>query len=185
MKFSSPSDTSNTERLFKEHYSLLCLYSFSVVKDHEVAKDIVQDFFISYWQKEDELTITNSFKAYATRAVKNLSLRYLEQQRKQQRLLQQLPINDYEEITEEETPIEKNKIPELLDQLPESRRDIFISYVLDGMSYAEIAAHNDISINTVKTQMKRAYAFLRTNSTKDWLHILLVVSTCIVNYCVS
>lgn len=176
MKFSKPSDSSKTERLFKEHYSFLCLYAYSVVKDQEAAKDIVQDFFISYWEKGRNITVTKTFKAYAIGAVKNLSLRYLNQHRNHQLLIKKMPLDEHEETKITEAPLAQVKVPKLLEQLPESRRNIFTSYVLDGMSYAEIAANNNISINTVKTQMKRAYAFLRNNASKDWLHIILALS---------
>jgi RNA polymerase sigma-70 factor (ECF subfamily) len=36
-----------------------------------------------------------------------------------------------------------------------------MSRIVEGNSYAEIAENYNISVNTVKTQMKRAYAFLR------------------------
>ena len=65
------------------------------------------------------------------------------------------------------------KIQALLNELPESRKQIFISAIINGQSYAEIAETKGISINTVKTQMKRAYAFLRSEATENLLNIFI------------
>ena len=66
------------ESLYKEHFTYLSLVSFNITKNKDVAKDVVQDFFIYLWEKEESINFTISFKAYATRAVKNLSLQHLE-----------------------------------------------------------------------------------------------------------
>jgi len=65
------------------------------------------------------------------------------------------------------------RIEALLGQLPESRRRIFISAIINGQSYAEIAEAQGISINTVKTQMKRAYAFLRSKASDSLIHLFI------------
>lgn len=165
--------TDEMEKLFKEHYPLLCLISFGITKDKDAAKDVVQDFFISYWQRRTSVSITTSFKAYAIRAVKNLSLLSLEKEKKEKLLLQNLNITDYEDPKVFTLSHSNSKVLALLNELPESRREIFISAILNGQSYAEIAETQGISINTVKTQMKRAYAFLRTETVENLLHILI------------
>lgn len=167
-------ETSNMEPLFKEHHSLLCLVAFGIVKDKDAAKDVVQDFFISYWQKREDISLTFSFKAYAIRAVKNLSLLWLKKAKKEKTLLQDLNFRGNVEPKILEEANKDKKLQRLLDKLPESRRHIFMSFVVYGQSYSEIAENNGISINTVKTQMKRAYAFLRSNATKDLLYLLMV-----------
>jgi RNA polymerase sigma-70 factor (ECF subfamily) len=48
-----------------------------------------------------------------------------------------------------------------MESLPPKRKKIFEASVINGHSYAEIAEANGISVNTVKTQIKRAYAFMR------------------------
>ena len=169
------------EQLFKEHYPLLCLISFGILKDKEAAKDIVQDFFISYWQRRTSISITISFKAYAIRAVKNLSLLSLEKERKEKALLQDFKITDYEEPKVFALSQSNGKVLALLNELPESRRQIFISAILNGQSYAEIAETQGISINTVKTQMKRAYAFLRTEAAENLWRIFFWATFVYVN----
>lgn len=168
------------ERLFKEHYALLCLVSFGIVKDRATAKDTVQDFFISYLQKQEQISHTASFKAYAIRAVKNLSLIYMDKSKKEKSLFRELDFPSYSEQRVLDNSGRGHKLQELLNKLPDSRRNIFMSYVVYGQSYSEIAENNGISINTVKTQMKRAYAFLRAEATEDLLYFFLFSLTTVL-----
>lgn len=48
-----------------------------------------------------------------------------------------------------------------IQKIPEQRRKILELAVFDSLSYKEIAARLNISVNTVKTQMGRAYQFLK------------------------
>lgn len=151
------------EDLYKEHFTYLSLVSFNITKDKDVAKDVIQDFFIYLWEKEEALNFTISFKAYASRAVKNMSLQYLEKHKTisldQNKII--LPKFEEQVVFEKAEENKKPKILTLVDKIPQARREIFMSHIVEGHSYAEIAEMYNISINTVKTQMKRAYAFLR------------------------
>ncbi|WP_036382269.1 RNA polymerase sigma factor [Muricauda sp. MAR_2010_75] len=167
MKKVSPARKDSFDFLFKEHYELLCLVSFAILKDKDKAKDVVQDFFISYWQKHNSLSLKVSFKAYAIKAVKNLSLLAVKKEVKEKSMIKDIPIPEFEVqklLDKEKT---QKKIFEILNQLPAKRREIFISSVLEGHTYSEIAHASGISINTVKTQIKRSYAFLRSHLKED------------------
>ncbi|NDV16949.1 RNA polymerase sigma-70 factor [Muricauda sp. TY007] len=165
--------TFKVEELFKKNYALLCLVSFSIVKDKDVAKDIVQDFFVSFWNKRESISISTSFEAYARKSVKNLSLQYLNKKNKEQRMFEDIRAED----SSSNIPNDKqnNKLNELVNLLPEKRKEIFLSVVVHGKSYAEIAETNGISVNTVKTQMKRAYAFLRSYRKEDYIAVFLLL----------
>lgn len=151
------------ETLYKENFAFLSLVSFQITKDKDAAKDIVQDFFIYFWKKEQEITISSSFKSYSSKAVKNLSLQYLEKTKQIISIEKNILIPDFEEQINFEKMDESkiSKVMKFLHQLPEARRNIFISHVIDNYSYSEIAENQNISVNTVKTQMKRSYSFIR------------------------
>ncbi|MCK0159197.1 RNA polymerase sigma-70 factor [Allomuricauda sp. F6463D] len=157
------------EELFKTNYARLCLVSFSIVKDKDTAKDIVQEFFVSFWNKRDTILISTSFEAYASKSVKNLSLQHLKQKKKEQRLHEIILMEVNRTDHSVEKPKINQKMNELINQLPKKRKEIFVSVVVHGQSYAEIAETNGISVNTVKTQMKRAYAFLRMYRKEDYI----------------
>lgn len=64
------------EKLFRDHYSLLCNYACRYITDSQVAEDIVQTFFISIWEKK-HLTVTQeTFLPYAYRAIRNSCINY-------------------------------------------------------------------------------------------------------------
>ena len=167
-------DAHKMEHLFKKHYKLLCLVSFGIVKDRDTAKDIAQDFFVSYWQRGGSVSLKVSFKAYAVRAVKNLSLLSLKRAKKEKKLVQNMNLLDSSQQRAFDEAGKGKKLQKLLNKLPEGRRQIFMAFVVHGQSYSEIAETNGISINTVKTQMKRAYDFLRSEATEDLLYFLLM-----------
>ena len=164
--------------MFRQHYRFLCLVAFRIVRDQDTAEDIVQDFFLNLWQRRTEITSIGLFQAYATRAVKNLSISFL---RKQQTLsdeqLNAIP-DGASPLEEKEIFISKesitSRVMEVVELLPAERKKIFLSHVIDRLSYAQIAERNNISLNTVKTQMKRAYAFVREQVAGDTLGIILL-----------
>ncbi len=173
---SSYKDLKIFEDLYKEHFAFFSLVSFNITKDKDVAKDVVQDFFIYLWEKEEALNFRISFKAYRTRAVKNLSLQYLEKHKTisledNKKII--LPKFEEQVIFEKAEENKKPKILTLVDKIPQARREIFISHIVEGYSYNEIAEIYNISVNTVKTQMKRAYAFLREFENTSTLSTIL------------
>jgi RNA polymerase sigma-70 factor (ECF subfamily) len=57
----------------------------------------------------------------------------------------------------------KQKIDELINQLPEKRKLILKMNKYDGLSYAEIAEILSVSVSTVKNQMVKAVKYLNEN----------------------
>ena len=45
------------ESLFREHFSGLCRFAAGYVKQDEVAREIVQDAFVSLWEKRQTIDI--------------------------------------------------------------------------------------------------------------------------------
>lgn len=174
------SDIASFENLFKKHYKFLVLVAYQISKDEAAAEDIVQDFFINFWNRRNEVQINTSFQSYATRAIKNLSLSYLKKQPLAVELTDQTSLDIQTDYLEEEDAFQLKEIADekvlgLVNQLPEERKKVFLQYVVDGLSYADIARANNISVNTVKTQMKRAYAFLKAKAAEDPLSIIFIV----------
>nr|WP_295871445.1 RNA polymerase sigma-70 factor [uncultured Chitinophaga sp.] len=149
------------EYLFTEHYEVLCQMSATIVKNNDVAKDIVQDFFVKYWEKYTHQPPPANFSAYAYIAVKNRSLNYLASEQVKQRHAPRIESLLYTGhqlhpvYVDEENY--KERLQEAISRLPLQRKKIFTMSAVEGFKYTEISTLMNISVNTVKTQVRKAY----------------------------
>ena len=157
-------DVSAFETLFNIYSESLLDYAVTCVKSPQIAEDIVQEVFVNVWKNKSELNPSLKIKAYLFTAVKNQSLKYfrhkkIERQSEDHIASVSEPVKrPDEELGAEEFTAEVQKA---VNELPEKRRMIFSMNRYNGLTYTEIAEIQGISINTVKTQMARAFKFLR------------------------
>lgn len=64
-------------------------------------------------------------------------------------------------------------VQRLLELLPEKRKKVLELSIVESKSYSEIAEILNISVNTVKDHIKRAYAFLREKANKEVSELIL------------
>lgn len=151
---------------FKKCYDLffkdLVIHANKFLFDHSISEDIVQEAFIYLWENSSNIEIKTSLKGYLFTMVKNRSLNYLKSIKvtdEQQFLkLSNSIVNEIEMLP---TSIEEEntaylKILEVVDKMPLKMQLIFKLKFLENYKYSEIADELQISINTVKTQLKRA-----------------------------
>lgn len=157
---------SEIEQLFKEHYDALHRYAFTILKDEEDAKDILQTIFINIWERRESLSMTGSPKAYLYRAVYNESLNYIKKESVRQK--HQLGAGGLQDAVqpasseEEDLLLWKQKVDKVLDQMPPQCRTVFIMSRTGNKKYSEIADELGISIKTVEAHMSKALKIIRT-----------------------
>lgn len=166
------------EYIFKSYYALLCTYAFDLVKDDELAEDVVQEILIKVWENRGKIDIRTSLKAYLYRSVYNHCINSLKHiqviKNLEDKYTEDTLLNvDFVLLTDEEYTLDgyfyeglELDIEEAIQSLPEQCRIIFQMSRFENLSYEEIARKLDISVNTVKTQMRRALEKLRTNIKK-------------------
>lgn len=165
------------ERLFIENYKDLCIYAYYYLKDIKEAEDVVQDIFVKIMEhgKLDEI---KNAPSYLKIAVKNASLKKIQikkKQRGQEQFISKESLFYTEQNTEaQELEALKNKVElyKQIDMLPKQCRKIFLLCVLDGLKYNEAAEILDISVNTVKTQIKKAFKILRHSLKRIYLALI-------------
>jgi len=152
------------ETLFHNYYGYLCHYAASFVGDNDTAEEIVQDFFVKFWEKRKEIDITVSVKNYFFRSIKNLSINYLQHKKIKNRFIENTLKDNKHSHAEEENYLDIElaaKIEESIESLPEKRREVFRLSRVRGLKYREIAEKLNISIKTVETHMGLAIKTLR------------------------
>lgn len=161
-------DKKSYEQLFNKYIEALSYLSYRIVRNRELAEEVVQNFFVKVWLKREDLFISTSFRAYAFRSVYNSSLNEL---RSKSRFV---PVDDCAQILVEESNVDNELIDEktlqrAVDALPLQCRRIFTMVCIQGLSYAEVAEDMGLSINTVKVQMSKAYKQLRQSIPREVL----------------
>lgn len=158
-------DNRTFEHLFKAHYKELHAYAGVMLRDADMAEEIVQGMFLRFWEKRELLNVQTSVKAYLYKCVYNDSMNYLKHQKvktKYHDFAAYTMTNEHEpassrvELSELEI-----KLQEALNELPEACRTIFQMSRFEELKYREIAEQLDLSVKTVENQMGKALKLLR------------------------
>lgn len=162
---------------FNEYFEGLHRYAYTMLKDADEAKDIVQSVFVQLWEKKDILQIKQSARSYLYTATHNKCLNSIRDQKKRKHH-QHLYITDNANSYNMQKSIEAKEIRKeilvAMNALPEKCRNIFYKNRFEEKTYAEIATELEISIKTVESQMGKALSVLRTTLTVTTKILLLL-----------
>lgn len=137
-------------------------FIFSIIKDEEEAKNIIQDVFVKFWNRRALINPTLNFNSYLYTSLRNMAFDYLKKVEKNQILQEQYYQNMIH--LEAEPDVEETKIyllRKVMAKLPAKRKMILVLNIEEGKSYQEIAEKMHISKNTVKNQLVKAKQFVR------------------------
>ncbi len=165
------------EQLFKSYYGHLCLFATKIMDDEITAEEIVQDIFVKFWEKREQITVDLSIKNYLFRSVKNSCLNIIKHNKTRAQYAQHI-LAEAEKNNFSDNYIEVDlakKIEESIESLPEKRREIFRMSREEGLKYREIAEKLQLSVKTVETQMSLAFKHLR-NKLKNYNTFLFFIS---------
>ena len=160
-------DIEFVEETFHSLYEGLHRYAYSLTGDNEDAKDVVQQVFMTLWEKRDHLSISKSVKSYLFRAVHNICINL------HTRTVRHDPIDrllDGEELASGSTqPVLLTEIQELqgiidhtIESLPPNCRAVFEKSRGEEKSYPVIAREMGISPKTVEAQISKALKIIRS-----------------------
>ena len=151
-------DTKVFHKLYEHFFVALCIFARSFSLKPEEAEDIVQEVFCRMYDEHRLFEGLNTLKSYLYTAVRNRSFNYREAQ-----FLNNLKAEEegYNSALENEI---YRQLKLLLEELPEQCKNIF-QRTLSGDTSEKIAADLKLSVETVKTQRKKAKRILRERYT--------------------
>ena len=156
------------EKLYFDNYTNLCQSVYRFVKDEDITKDIVQDVFLTYWQKIHELRINESVVYYLKKSCVNQALNYLKERERRENRENNFSKEVNESSSSNERPDTKyeakelsNAIQQTIDDLPMACKNAFLLSRHEEKSYKEIATLLNISVNTVEKHIGKALKVLR------------------------
>lgn len=153
-------------------------FSLSIINNQPASQEIVSDAFLKLWQNRETVEEWKKVKHLLYRIVRNASIDYLRNQKRQTKNLEDFKRNDSIEQSVLNKMIESetnHRLYQLLSTLPPRGRQIFQMFYFQEKSIKEIASELNISVNTVKTQKQRALQILRNNKSSFYVIIILLL----------
>jgi RNA polymerase sigma-70 factor (ECF subfamily) len=177
-------DEETIKLIFDKYYEGLCLYAESLIKNHQLAEEIVEDIFIHLWMNAQNSGITKSLKSYLFRSVHNNCLKYLDKLKTERKSIVNISytLQDYELLQPltPDLPISnliaqelEEKASQTLESLPPQCKEIYSLNRFENLSYSEIAKKLNITVGTVKTQMSRAFQKFR-DDLGEYIHLIII-----------
>ncbi len=165
-------DRSAISELIERHSKRVRSYIGMMVKDDDVADDIFQETFIKAVKVIDEGRYTDSgkFLSWILRIAHNRVLDYFRREKHSRQVNESEAGYDvigtmrFSEPTAEDIMVHgemEQTIRDLITQLPEEQQEVVRLRYYSKLSFAEIAEHTEVSINTALGRMRYALINLR------------------------
>lgn len=169
-------DVASFDFIYEKYFTKLYATAYKRLQNRELTEEVVQDLFISIWERRKELKITTSINSYLFSSVKYLIIA----QYKQNILFEKYVSNTINSHSANDNFTEQNiNFNELneayknaLKRLPDRCREVFV-LKRTGLSLREISEKLDISEKTVENQMTKALKFLKENL-KDYTSLMAI-----------
>ncbi|WP_167459386.1 RNA polymerase sigma factor [Pedobacter jejuensis] len=160
-------DEAAFSEIFNRYWERLSSYSIGLTKSEEESADIVQEIFISLWNRREHLSINGSLGPYLIKSAKNLSLRYIQRNVHSTEFVEKLA----EFIADNSQDIEENislkelqiEIDNAIAKIPKKMLAIYLLSRDEQLSYREISEKLSISEGTVKKQISNALKIISTS----------------------
>ncbi len=144
-------------RIYGLYYKALYNTSLRIVKDPGEAEDIMQESFLSAFEKIGSYSGTVSFGAWLRKIVVNRSLDSIKKQKLSFETLDERVAGDLSENdVQDDVPVDIERIRDAIMKLPDGFRIVLSLYLLEGYDHEEIGQILNISGSTSRSQYTRA-----------------------------
>jgi len=144
---------------------------FLIVKDHDVAEDLLQDVFVKVLHilNSDKYNEEGKFQPWVMRIAHNLAIDHIRKAKRYPTILLEDGSNLLNSLSFAEDSSEEQRIKEetlawvrdLIEELPEAQKEVVILRHYMDMSFQEIAEQTGVSINTALGRMRYALNHIR------------------------
>ena len=151
--------------LVRKHQKSIHALAWRKVGDFHIAEEITQDTFLQVYKNLAQLKNPNQFGGWIYVIANRLCLKWLQKNKLSMQSLDDTPAEEIEEVSythyasdqrqAEVTEDRHELVKKLLAQLPESERTVVTLYYLGEMTAKEIGKFLGVSVNTIKSRLRR------------------------------
>lgn len=142
--------------LLYEHYGdTLFGVAHKVVKDDDLAQDVLQESFIKIWKKADSYDATKAkLFTWLFRITRNTAIDKLRSVNNKASKEVQIDVSDVYNLGEKGISPEHLDIQENLDKIEPKYRIVLEALFFEGMTQQEASEELDIPLGTIKSRLK-------------------------------
>jgi len=146
--------------LYEAHAPKMLSVCRYYIKDIQHAESVMLNGFFKAFTNLKNFKHQGSFEGWLRRIMVRESISFLRQQKKIEFSIEDVTIPQ-DHSNNINTEIEVAQIQQLIDELPEGYKMVFIMYAIEGYKHFEIAKLLDISEGTSKSQLFKARKMLQ------------------------
>ncbi len=173
------------EFIFNLYYKPLLGYVTTFSKNREQSEDIVQQSFVSLWEKRNKLQKNISPKNYLYTIAYNNYIDFYRKEKRTNALLEDLLKENLQNRIDEDQEFLENRILKLrkvIENLPPRCKEILYLSKQRGLEYLEISEKLKISPKTIESQIRLAFKKIRKEFENN-NYILIFIKKPFKNYC--
>lgn len=172
-------DVDAFDMVYHRYAGKLFAFALKYLKSREEAEELVQSVFLKVWENQATLKKETSFKSYLFTIAYNEICNLFRKRKYLQNFIESAISEKPETSTEMESQIEFRFVLEQVDQiivqLPEKQRVVFLKSRQEGKSSKEIADELGLSKGTVDNYISESLKFIRASLNDK--HIALTLFT--------
>ncbi|NLS99369.1 MAG: RNA polymerase sigma-70 factor [Bacteroidales bacterium] len=158
-------DKNALEKLFNYYYPRLYSFSKTLLKLDEGIEDILQEVFLRIYQNRKNIKSTETFQSYIFTITRNLLLNELRSQlnehKAKEKIYRESVAREYLLSEKIEFLELQEKLEQIIETLPDRRREIYLLSRKEGLSHKEIAVKLDISEKTVEYHITQSLSEIK------------------------
>jgi RNA polymerase sigma-70 factor (family 1) len=150
------------KEIFTRYNTRLFRQAAGVLRDEDLAKDMVQNVFIDLWSRRNSSQI-QVLSHYLSRAIKFQVLKQIRNGKLEDHQLKMMSNIQFVNQTEESINYQELEVilQNAVGKLSPRCQEVFVLSRFENLSHKEISSQLNISAKTVEAQMSKALAFLR------------------------
>jgi len=170
-------DVAAIDDIYEKYSKKLYSFTYSLLKDHQQSEDLVQDVFVTMWEKREQINPELRFENYLLTICYNSIRKFFRQKNIENKVKDYLANNLPENIPETSNTVIYNELMDLVnkavEKLPKQRKTVFKLSRQENMQIKAIAENLSISPRTAESHLSKALGFIRQELEKATLLSLL------------
>lgn len=150
-------------------YLFTCLFDYArkMVKDEDVAHDLVQELFVKLWLKRSVIGEIQNVKAYVFTSIRCMGINYLKSLKLRESKVLNMEISEFEFSAEEQITIRETdlilqaKMRVAIEKLPGRQREMIYLRYFEELDYKQIVEVTGLKYQSVINHIYRAVQLLR------------------------